>query len=108
MCRVECSWPAAPVEIRLRPSEIQLWFAELDVPQAVEDMSATLSADERDRAARFATELLRNRFIIGRGPRLIMPGSESLVRQPGFVQHGRFEETNGPVLQPMGREEQMG
>ena len=67
MSGVECPWPDAPLEVGLRPGEIHLWCAWLDVPQAVENMLATLSADERQRAARFATELLRNRFVVGRG-----------------------------------------
>ena len=52
----------------LAEDEIHVWRAELDAPaDTVERLGATLSPDERTRAARFCLERVRTRFIVGRG-----------------------------------------
>src|SRR5262245_6631331 len=51
-----------------KPDEIHVWQAHLDIPQSdVSSLFETLTADERDRAARFYFEKHRRRFIVGRG-----------------------------------------
>lgn len=52
----------------LTAGEIHLWRADLDrPPQPLAKLAATLSADERERAARFRFPEHRDRFIAGRG-----------------------------------------
>jgi len=52
---------------------IHVWQAQLDDPNCeVSRLYKTLSADERDRAARFHFERHRRRFIVGRGILRIM------------------------------------
>jgi 4'-phosphopantetheinyl transferase len=47
---------------------IRVWRAELDRPDRhAEALASVLSADVRDRAARFRFEIHRRRFIVGRG-----------------------------------------
>lgn len=49
-------------------SEVEIWCVSLDAPaDVVQRLSVTLSPDERERADRYATELLAARFIAGRG-----------------------------------------
>jgi 4'-phosphopantetheinyl transferase len=61
-------WPAPPPLPRLESREVHIWAAALDVvPAELEPLTATLSATERERAARFHFERHRNRFIAGRG-----------------------------------------
>jgi len=98
MSGVECPWPDAPLEVRLRSGEIHLWCAGLDVPQAVENLLATLSEDERARAARFATELLRARFVVGRGMlRTIL--AKYLAAEPGELAF-QYSDYGKPALAP--------
>jgi 4'-phosphopantetheinyl transferase len=48
--------------------EIHVWQTQLDIPPSdVSSLNETLTADERDRAARFYFEKHRRRFIVGRG-----------------------------------------
>jgi 4'-phosphopantetheinyl transferase len=62
------SWPAAPDVLPLTANDAHVWAAPLEVPPEVQTrLAATLSADERERAARFKFENLRHRFITGRG-----------------------------------------
>jgi len=49
-------------------SEVEIWRVPLDAPtDVVQRLYVTLSSDERERADRYATELLAARFIAGRG-----------------------------------------
>ena len=55
---------------------IALWLCDLERdPAAVEAFAVCLSAEERDRAARFGSALLRNRWIVGRATLRLLLGS---------------------------------
>ncbi|MCC6418689.1 MAG: 4'-phosphopantetheinyl transferase superfamily protein [Gemmataceae bacterium] len=48
--------------------EMHLWCASLDLPEPhLGNLAATLSSDERDRAARFRLPVHRDRYLAGRG-----------------------------------------
>lgn len=69
------STTADPEPVRaLEPGAVEVWRAPLDLTdERRAALFATLSGDERERAARFAFERERNRFIAGRGTlRLIL------------------------------------
>jgi len=62
------SWPSRSGFTPLALNEIHIWATTLDVPPAtLEIFSATLSPDELERANRFKSGKLRDRFIAGRG-----------------------------------------
>lgn len=100
----DIAWPAGPIEPSLAPDEVHVWAASLSVPTAVlAALSITLSAEERERAARFKFDLHRNRFIVGRG---IL--RELLGRYTGanpeeldfaYADHGKPQLTSGSDLQ---------
>jgi 4'-phosphopantetheinyl transferase len=58
------------------PGEVHVWRVALDPPpRALDGYRPALSADERARAGRFRTEVLRRRFVAGRGAlRAILAG----------------------------------
>src|SRR5947209_19745515 len=61
-------WPAAPRSIALGRRDVHVWSVDLDPPTAgAEALAATLSSDERDRAARFHFDRDRRRFVHARG-----------------------------------------
>jgi 4'-phosphopantetheinyl transferase len=63
-----CCWPAAPTAPVLRPGDVHLWCASLEVPPAViARLRETLSDDEGRRADRFRAGPLRDHFVAGRG-----------------------------------------
>lgn len=57
--------PATPPV--LAADEVHLWRADLDAIAARRDLSATLSPDEQERAARFVFARDRERFVAARG-----------------------------------------
>jgi 4'-phosphopantetheinyl transferase len=76
---------------------LDIWSAPLDLSAAlVDDFFATLSADERQRAARFGTEQLRSRFIAGRG-RLRAILAQYLEAVPAEIQF-EYEGRGKPAL----------
>lgn len=56
-------------ELRLEPSEVDVWRATLDeqTPETLELLRPLLAADELDRASRFFFERDRERYVVGRG-----------------------------------------
>jgi 4'-phosphopantetheinyl transferase len=67
---IASTWPDAPAgrwKPALTAGGIDLWLAELDRATRLAELAATLTADERDRAARFRFPEHRDRFIAGRG-----------------------------------------
>jgi 4'-phosphopantetheinyl transferase len=75
MSSVEHFWPLPPTEINLPPGDTHLWAAGLDSPEEfLRRCERLLSPDERQRAARFRMEPLRNRYIAARGTLRILLG----------------------------------
>ena len=66
--RVEPLWQTASKALPLRPDEIQVWRASLDVdPAALKCWRETLSAEEQARADRFRSPADGDRYTAGRG-----------------------------------------
>ncbi|TVR61369.1 MAG: 4'-phosphopantetheinyl transferase superfamily protein [Candidatus Competibacteraceae bacterium] len=61
-------WPVGAPTPGLADREVQVWQTDLQPPaERLRELAATLTADERDRAARFRFSEHRERFIAGRG-----------------------------------------
>lgn len=62
------TWQPPPENLLLGYEDIHVWraFLDLDVPY-IQDLYATLSADEQERSARFHFQRDQNRFIVARG-----------------------------------------
>ena len=61
-------WPARRVVPLLADNEIHVWATTLAVPPTkFDDLAATLSPEEKERAHKFKFEKHRNRYIAGRG-----------------------------------------
>ncbi len=61
-------WPAGTPAASLATGEVHVWLADLRQPaERLVALAATLTADERERAARFRFPEHRDRFIAGRG-----------------------------------------
>jgi 4'-phosphopantetheinyl transferase len=62
-------WPAGPLQVDLAAGEAHVWAATLDdvAPEARLRLFETLDAGERGRAARFAFEALRLRYVVAHG-----------------------------------------
>ena len=61
-------WSCAPADPCLLPPDVQVWAAWLDLPgEGISGFWSTLSIGERERAARFASERERARFVAARG-----------------------------------------
>lgn len=62
------NWLALARPPQLRPGDVHVWRAALDVaPEEVAELARSLSVDERVRAARFHFEAHRRRFSVARG-----------------------------------------
>ena len=81
-------WGAPCGRVELQKDEIHVWAVPLDVQEPFTHLfESSLSAEERDRAARYHFDLHRRRFICGRGVlRLLL--SEYLNCRPDKVQFG--------------------
>ena len=61
-------WKKPPTELKLLDNEAHLWLVNLKIAtEELEQLTNTLSTDERVRADRFKFEEHRNRFIAARG-----------------------------------------
>jgi 4'-phosphopantetheinyl transferase len=61
-------WPAVTRPPRLAPDEVHVWAVSLDVSQRTYDaLLATLSLDERARAAAYRFDEPRQRYVVARG-----------------------------------------
>jgi 4'-phosphopantetheinyl transferase len=61
-------WAAAPRALRIRPNDVHVWRATLDVPAStVAALARTLGPDERDQASAFHRQRDRSRFVAAHG-----------------------------------------
>lgn len=89
-----CSMPDEPLG-----ASIHVWAAPLDVSRArLALLQASLSNDERRRAARFHSDQLTNRFVAGRGTLREMLGAY-LGMEPCDVRF-RYDEHGKPAIAP--------
>ncbi|MDA1316148.1 MAG: 4'-phosphopantetheinyl transferase superfamily protein [Acidobacteria bacterium] len=87
-------WKSPPDKLDLTTSEVHIWRARLDAPpSAATNFHNLLSADERERAARFRFDKHRRRFTVARGILRTLLG-RYLEREPqdltlGYSDHGK-------------------
>jgi 4'-phosphopantetheinyl transferase len=82
----------ASLEERPAPGTIDTWLVELDCPEAtVQALAAVLSADERERAARFVFARDRRRFIAARAALrvLLADGGPPAALRFAYSEHGK-------------------
>ncbi|MGI8856230.1 MAG: 4'-phosphopantetheinyl transferase family protein [Thermomicrobiales bacterium] len=78
-------WRVPPPRLALGDDEVQVWRASLDAtPERIEQLSRTLTADERARAERFRFARDRARSIVARGVLREIIG-RVLAREPGAL-----------------------
>lgn len=90
------TWRAPPDDLAADHDRVDLWRVALDRPTALVDrLFATLDADERGRAARFAFARDRRRFVVTRGAlRTILArhlGTTPTSVRLRYGQHGKPE-----------------
>lgn len=62
------TWPYPPTKPTLAESELHVWVASLNRPQALRDrLWQHLAADEQERAKRFYFDRDRNHYVVARG-----------------------------------------
>lgn len=92
-----CSWSLPPAVLELRPDEVHVWRASLDGDgDWEEDLSRSLSPDERERAGRFSFSKDRTRFTTARGLLRVLLGKYLDVEPGGIV--FRYGPTGKPSL----------
>jgi 4'-phosphopantetheinyl transferase len=92
-------WRAAPTGLPAAAGEVHVWRAGLNLPrQRFEQLAASLSADERQRAARFWFEKDRRRYIAARGILRELVGGY-LGLEPAAVQFV-YGQRGKPALRP--------
>ncbi|MCL6285134.1 4'-phosphopantetheinyl transferase superfamily protein [Ruegeria sp. 2012CJ41-6] len=82
----------AAVKIEHGQTRVDLWTLSLDTPALPpSELSAMLNQAERDRAGRFATNLLANRFIAARGQtRMVLAGATGISPEDLVFSTGPF------------------
>ena len=96
-------WRPGPVRPRLGDRDVQVWRSSLDLPAETRSMlERTLNREELERAARFATDQLRNRWVVGRGILRTLLGSY-LDQRPASLRF-RYGEHEKPYLAGAGAE----
>src|SRR5437868_10086538 len=63
----ESEWQLPNAELSLPRTEVHVWRASLDQPQALTNYFPTLAPEEKERAARFHFQKDREHFIAARG-----------------------------------------
>jgi 4'-phosphopantetheinyl transferase len=90
-------WLPGPQRLKLSPSDIHVWQAELDASPAKRVFYEwLLAADERERAARFRFERDRNHYIAGRGILRVLLGR--YLHQPPETVKISYSEYDKPFL----------
>jgi 4'-phosphopantetheinyl transferase len=65
---LEGLWAGSREPLQLRAEEVHVWSAALDSEQpAAQELARLLAPDERARAERFTSAVVRNRFVAARG-----------------------------------------
>ncbi len=68
MNAVQLNWPLPPAHFTLQPNEVHVWGIGLTQPEtSVQKLATMLAEEERERAAHFQFEHLRQRFLVGHG-----------------------------------------
>ncbi len=68
MVYLDSTWLSPGTNLTLGQAEVHLWAAHLDQPEPVfQALMATLSPDEKDRAARFHFAENQRHYVVGRG-----------------------------------------
>ena len=92
-------WTYSPSPPQLRSNEIHVWLNSLVIEASTQSLlHSYLSADEKQRAARFHFERDQIRFIAARGTLRTLLGLY-LRKQPGELQF-RLEQQGKPALAP--------
>lgn len=61
-------WSHPPEDLQLKPHNVDIWRVQIDIPDhSRKPLAATLSAEEKERAARFHFAVHRDRFIAAHG-----------------------------------------
>ena len=95
----ETDWRPAPTTLTLSDSEVHLFRVNLEQPRwAVSKMSASLSAEEEERAGRFHFQRDRRRFTISRGVLRAVIG-RYLEKSPESIRFS-YGEQGKPELAP--------
>jgi 4'-phosphopantetheinyl transferase len=91
------AWHHPPGRLTLTEQEVHVWQAELDLaPGRVEELHCVLTADERERAARFHFDRDRDRFIVAHGVLRDILG-RYLEVEPGVLRF-RYSPYGKPAL----------
>jgi 4'-phosphopantetheinyl transferase len=85
-------WQPAPAALPpLADGEVHVWRASLQPPAGLlERLRATLSPDERARAARFRMDVHRDRYVAGRGILRVLVGAYTAT-PPAAVEFGHTD-----------------
>lgn len=98
----ETDWRPAPSTLALAESEVHLFRVNLEQPSwAVRILSASLSADEEERAGRFHFQRDRRRFTISRGVLRAVIG-QYLGRTPRSIRFSYGEQGKPELALAMG------
>lgn len=101
MLNQDCLWKPAPTDLVLSNSDVHVWRASLEQPEALtQQLAQTLSEDERTRASRFYFERDRKHFIVGRGLLRTLLG-RYLSLEPTQLQF-RYSSRGKPALADVG------
>lgn len=100
------TWPSPPSALSLGAREVHVWTARLNLPpERAAAYEATLSPDERTRAARFFFERDSRRFAAGRGMLRAILG-HYLGQMPAQIRFD-YSERGKPSLSSSGKSEQL-
>lgn len=92
----ETTWQPPPANLSLPAHEVHVWRASLDQPRELEGYLATLTPDERQRAARLRRSQDRRHFIVARGVLRMLRGGY-LNRNPAAMAF-RYSAHGKPAL----------
>ncbi len=99
MSGVRLEWPEPPARFALAPGEVHVWAVKLTQPESfVTKLAALLHEEEKERAARFQFEPLRQSFRVSHGAlRCILSRYVNTAPEQLRFMHGPFGK---PELEP--------